>query len=407
MNNYYQKYQKYKTKYYQLKFNQYGGNIIDHWSMVDQSMTTILYIGNEPIPVNVLPNGLTTLKLGDEFNHPIGPNILPSGLTNLTFGDNFNQPIGSNILPSSLKFLKFGNKFDQPIGPNSLPEGLTLLKFGNLFNQSLDHFIPTELVCLILGTNFNQHINPSFYPLGLNRICFRYPYRYQNEIPPWVDIHYGLYHSSCEYLDLDQLVDIDPIYDPDFDYSSEPIRSVPSIRRGSNELSRVLRQAFESKQNIDRNQIMSSQQQERTNLKSILTNRLEIARSMDKSSKDLKQLGDEYQNCPICDEPIQTTNSPDEYLSSNCDENSVLFISCCQKFIHQCCADWYFKPTQLTPSHPLKSPTTCPLCRTQLIVDGKWKDEYKWPVVVSTIPERKAKLAEFKTKFSKKKQQST
>lgn len=382
---YYYKYQKYKHKYYQTKFKQHGGNTISDWSMVNPTMTEIEYTGNEPVPFGVLPNGLTKL----------------------TFGNYFDQPIGPGILPDSLKFLKFGDNFNQPIEPNSFPTGLRLLKFGQSFNQPLDNYVPTSLECLILGYRFNQVIKQSFYSENLKRICFnsRLSYIFANDIPEWIDIHYDFNHIDCENLNLDQLFTIDPVYDQDADYGFTYPPSVPSsMRRGalidSNTAYRnaLALSQIEFDQTMDRDNLQLFQQKQRTGL----SNRYKVADLIIKTDEQKKQLGDYYQDCPICNNSIYTTNAPVEFLSSRCNQDGIILTGCCDEFIHQCCVDWYFKPVSLTEYHPSKSRTTCPLCRRQVrLEDGTWL--FNWELIVSPISERKARLLDIKRKLSEKK----
>ena len=88
------------------------------------------------------------VKFGWDFNQFIDK--LPNCLTHLIFGDDFNQPIHedsptgkSSILPNGLISLNFGRKFNQPVtyqtessqngkSPTLLPNSLTHLAFTPL-----------------------------------------------------------------------------------------------------------------------------------------------------------------------------------------------------------------------------------------------------------------------------------
>jgi hypothetical protein len=89
------------------------------------------------IKYSYLPNSLTRLELGFDFDQPI--NNLPNSLNHLlfSFGSHFNQQI--NYLPSNLKYLVFNAQsfFNQPI--NYLPNNLRYLILGNAFNQRINN----------------------------------------------------------------------------------------------------------------------------------------------------------------------------------------------------------------------------------------------------------------------------
>jgi hypothetical protein len=97
------------------------------------------------VPIGRLPENLTVLRLGNEFNYPLG--VLPPKLRILSIGYEFNQPIQ---LPNSLTELKLGDNFNHPI---ILPTRLESLEIGYEFNQSL-LTIPKSLKNLKLGTCF-------------------------------------------------------------------------------------------------------------------------------------------------------------------------------------------------------------------------------------------------------------
>jgi hypothetical protein len=96
-------------------------------------------------PIGLLPETLTCLKLGNEFNYPLGR--LPQKLRILSIGYEFNQPID---LPNSLTELSLGENFNHPI---LLSTRLECLEIGNDFNQPLET-IPKSLKTLKLGTHF-------------------------------------------------------------------------------------------------------------------------------------------------------------------------------------------------------------------------------------------------------------
>ena len=66
---------------------------------------------------DIIPNCITHLTLGNEFNQPI--NNIPKSITHLTFGENFNQAI--NNLPKSITHLTFGNQLKVSKNSSSSP----------------------------------------------------------------------------------------------------------------------------------------------------------------------------------------------------------------------------------------------------------------------------------------------
>jgi hypothetical protein len=86
--------------------------------------------------VNNLPNSITHLTFGNDFNEKVGhqgcedikcPRNLPNSITHLTFGFKFNQQVDK--LPNSITHLTFGYQFIQPV--NNLPNSITYFTFGH------------------------------------------------------------------------------------------------------------------------------------------------------------------------------------------------------------------------------------------------------------------------------------
>jgi len=104
---------------------------------------------------------LKSLSFNNDFNKMIKSKIipknitknsLPDNLTHLTFGKNFDQPLGGKCFPKTLTYLKFGEAFNYSIAPNILPVGLTHLIFGDDYNQLiLKNTLPISLTHLVFG----------------------------------------------------------------------------------------------------------------------------------------------------------------------------------------------------------------------------------------------------------------
>ena len=68
------------------------------------------YNCDQPLTKDVLPNSLTQLTFGWEFNQPLTKDVLPNNLRHLTFGFSFNQPLTKDVLPNNLTQLIIDNK---------------------------------------------------------------------------------------------------------------------------------------------------------------------------------------------------------------------------------------------------------------------------------------------------------
>jgi hypothetical protein len=127
-------------------------------------------------PIDTLPSKLVRLKLGNDFNYPIDAihntsitnlkfwgktelqaNCIPESVTNLNFGDQFNQSL-IGLIPCGIKYLTLGNAFNQLIA-NCIPNTCMYLKLGNNFNQPIVGHISHGLTHLIIGERFCQPIN--------------------------------------------------------------------------------------------------------------------------------------------------------------------------------------------------------------------------------------------------------
>lgn len=123
-------------------------------------------------PINILPQSLHHINFMEScFDHPISS--FPPHLETLQFNEEFNQPIN---LPDSLTCLSFGDQFDQPIP--QFPSKLISLKFGSDFNQPISSF-PSFLKNLTLGCCFN-HPLPSF-PHSLVELSFLHHDNWRDE----------------------------------------------------------------------------------------------------------------------------------------------------------------------------------------------------------------------------------
>ena len=146
-------------------------NQIINPNVLPSKLTTIQFGHNfnQILQPGIFPNSLLNLSFGKCFNQILQPGIFPSSLLNLIFGKCFNSSL-ENILPKGLETLYLGNDFNQPI--YELPLYLQYLCFGTSFNQDID-FISylSYLEFLQFGTKFNQKIK--FNLLSKSLKCVR------------------------------------------------------------------------------------------------------------------------------------------------------------------------------------------------------------------------------------------
>lgn len=374
MNNYY-KYLKYKNKYLQAKkYNQYGGIAnIENWSqLTDLNPVEISYSGNQPLMPNVLPNSVTILKFGDNFNQPIHHNTLSTSLELLMFGSGFNQPIEPGVLPNSIEELHFGS-FNQPLSVGVLPTGLVELRFGT-FNQPINNSVlPDTIEWLIFDLNFNQPIEDGALPDRLTILSF--PNDFNQPITIWP--------SNLETLTISRNYSYPiPSSISNIDYVGT---SFVTVAESPEQITDTSLDTINDEQEEKRHLVQNSQTLERENISHYFKHHQLI----DKIKQQQKQLGERMQTCPICFESIYSSNSSDEYISDNCVQDMILMTSCCQKYIHQCCAEVYFKPIRLHQDFGESIVSRCPMCRSKINTDTF--DKYgptEWKRFVFSLIER-------------------
>ena len=120
---------------------------------------THLTLGRDFNNAIILPGKLTHLSLGRNFNRPIS--FVNEGLTHLTFDtdSSFDQVIGEKDLPNSLTHLYFGYDYNQELKRGVLKHNLKHLEFGFSYNQNiLANVLPSSLTHLTIGGFFNKAI---------------------------------------------------------------------------------------------------------------------------------------------------------------------------------------------------------------------------------------------------------
>jgi hypothetical protein len=132
---------------------------------------------NTELRAGMLPNSITTLRLGDSYNQRLSSGALPSSLTDLHLGSDFNQEIAPDVLPTSILELTFSEDFNQPLYPGSLPPAVQSIMFGT-FNHPIENVLPQSITYLDLGSGFNQPILSKFHE-GLKDLSFGFTFNRQ------------------------------------------------------------------------------------------------------------------------------------------------------------------------------------------------------------------------------------
>ncbi|KAK5575640.1 hypothetical protein RB653_006773 [Dictyostelium firmibasis] len=147
-----------------LEFEEKGFGEGDHQILtpgcIPKSLT-YLNVGlnfNQEILKDALPN-LVEINLGSRFNQYLEPGVLPkTSLKKLILSTDFNKKLEVGSLPDSITHLIFGYNFNQPIF--SLPSSLTCLelycpKYSHIINTP--NLFPPCLSKLVLSNNFKQN----------------------------------------------------------------------------------------------------------------------------------------------------------------------------------------------------------------------------------------------------------
>jgi hypothetical protein len=106
---------------------------------------------------DMIPDWVTDLTFGSDFDEKLIQNVLPKHSHRLQFGHNFNQPISQGVLPETLVYLSFGPCYNMPLCPGAFPDTLKGILFGHNFNQPIPlETLPRTLKSLAFGDSFNH-----------------------------------------------------------------------------------------------------------------------------------------------------------------------------------------------------------------------------------------------------------
>ena len=89
--------------------------------------------------LDILPQTLTELHLGKEFNQKLCQQSLPKSLTKLHLSENYNHAIDDFSIPDCLEYLSLGKNFDSCIVFDCLPSNLSFVELSSSDQLYLFH----------------------------------------------------------------------------------------------------------------------------------------------------------------------------------------------------------------------------------------------------------------------------
>eukprot|EP01133_Synstelium_polycarpum_P009267 gene9267-10869_t len=134
-------------------------------------LTSLTLHGNPMILPGSLPLELQTLRFNGhymtgeyngrfttgEFTRQLDHGVLPDGLTSLDLGDSFKQPIAPGVLPQTIEDLKIGRKFISPLDSISMPASITSLSLSESFDyRKPGNSLPLTLCHLTIEASVNE-----------------------------------------------------------------------------------------------------------------------------------------------------------------------------------------------------------------------------------------------------------
>ena len=142
-------------------------------------MTDLIIIHNNKLKEGDIPNSVTHLTFGNNFNQELKEGDIPNSVTHLTFYANFNQELKEGDIPNSVTHLTFDDKFNQKLKESDIPNSVTHLTFGSKFNQELN-ILPSGLKSLMLYENKKILSN---LPFTLEKLIIKYYNNYYIKLP--------------------------------------------------------------------------------------------------------------------------------------------------------------------------------------------------------------------------------
>ncbi|KAN0053051.1 hypothetical protein ACTA71_012533 [Dictyostelium dimigraforme] len=145
-----------------LELNLYNSPILPNTIPTSVQVLILPSFNHSLIPKSI-PSSITELSL-KSFNQPLETNVIPPSVTKLSF-NKFNQNIDEN-LPESLTYLDLGDDFDIELNCSSIPDSILTFISGYGFTKSLTCFDKSSITNLKLY-NYNLEIEPNSFPQSL------------------------------------------------------------------------------------------------------------------------------------------------------------------------------------------------------------------------------------------------
>ena len=123
--------------------------------------------------MGIIPNGVTHLIFGWDFNQQLDKITFPDSLQKLYFGYHFNQSLDNVIFPNSLQILCLSYHFNQQLDTAKFP--ITLKKININRNNILEkiRIRKKELFILLLIMNRNKYIfTPEIQKIIIRQLWF-------------------------------------------------------------------------------------------------------------------------------------------------------------------------------------------------------------------------------------------
>lgn len=100
------------------------------------------------------------------------PGLIPNSVTHLTIGINFNKQLTPGLIPNSVTHLTF-NYYHKEILPGVIPESVVYLDIGESYNYVFkEGVLPKSLKKLVLGEWYTETFLPNGLPENLKHIQF-------------------------------------------------------------------------------------------------------------------------------------------------------------------------------------------------------------------------------------------
>ena len=136
-----------------------------------EGLNELIVSYNYPYKLPPLPSTLKKLRIKGDYNYELEMDTLPKGLEDLSFEYGSNQSIRLGVLPSSLRNLTFGSTYNKESIQGAIPEGVETVVYGEMFNRNMVRgSLPCTVKKVVFGGHFNKSLPPGSLPEGLTSL---------------------------------------------------------------------------------------------------------------------------------------------------------------------------------------------------------------------------------------------